>query len=168
MGKVLVAYASKHGSTAEIAAAVADEIRRHGVDADCLKAGDVHDVADYDGVVVGSAVYMKRWQGAARHLLHRHRGELAERPLWIFSSGPVGEDADPSWSEPGAVVKQAEKLGVRDHVVFGGSLPDEPEGFVQRAMVRDTPEELRDLRDFDQIRAWAAGIAETVKEKKPA
>ena len=168
MGRVLVAYASKHGSTAEIAAAVADEIRRHGVEADCRPAGDVDDVAGYDGVVVGSAVYMGRWQGAARHLLHRYRGELAERPLWIFSSGPVGEDADQSWSEPGAVVKQAEKLGVRDHVVFGGSLPDEPEGFVQKAMVRDMPEELRDLRDFDQIRGWAAGIAETVKEEKPA
>jgi menaquinone-dependent protoporphyrinogen oxidase len=164
MTKVLVAYASKHGSTAEIAAALADEIRRQGVEADCLPAEEVHDIEAYDGVVVGSAVYMKRWQRPAHKLLARHRRELAERPLWIFSSGPVGKDADPSWSEPGGVVHLAESLGVRDHVVFGGSLPAEPHGFMQKAMVRDTPEELRDLRDFDQIRAWAAGIADAVTE----
>jgi menaquinone-dependent protoporphyrinogen oxidase len=84
--------------------------------------------------------------------------------LWIFSSGPVGKDADPSWSEPGRVVDLAEKLGARDHVVFGGKLPDEPEGFMQKAMVNGTPAELRDLRDFDQIREWADRIAETVSE----
>jgi menaquinone-dependent protoporphyrinogen oxidase len=168
MSKVLVAYGSKHGATAEIAQAIADEIERHGVAADCLAADEVHDVEPYDGVVVGSAVYMKRWRRPAQQLLRRHQRELAERALWIFSSGPVGEDADPSWSEPGKVVDLAEKLGVRDHVVFGGKLPDEPEGFIQKAMVKDIPEEFRDLRDFDQIRAWAGGIAEAVREKAKA
>ena len=168
MSRVLVAYASKHGATAEIAQAIADEIERHGVEADCRAADDVHDVDAYDGVVVGSAVYMKRWRRPAQQLLHRHRRELAERPLWIFSSGPVGEDADPSWSEPGKVVEQAEKLGIIDHVVFGGKLPDEPEGFMRKAMVKDMPPELRDLRDFDEIRAWAAGIAEAVGQKARA
>ena len=168
MSNVLVAYASKHGSTAQIATAIAEEIRRHDLEVDCLPAADVRDVERYDAVVIGSAVYMKRWQGDARHLLRRHRREFSERQLWIFSSGPVGKDADPSWSEPGGVVELAEKLGVRDHVVFGGSLPEEPHGFVQKAMVRDTPEELRDLRDFDEITRWAAGIAEAVMAKEPA
>jgi MFS family permease len=53
----------------------------------------------------------------------------------------------------------AERIGVRDRVVFGGRLPLEPNGFIEKAMVRDTPEELRDVRDFDEIRTWAAGIA---------
>ncbi|MCL4287774.1 MAG: flavodoxin, partial [Thermoleophilia bacterium] len=67
--EVLVAYASKHGSTAEIAAAVAAEIREHGLGADCVAAGEVADVERYDAVVLGSAVYLKRWQGDARHFL---------------------------------------------------------------------------------------------------
>jgi menaquinone-dependent protoporphyrinogen oxidase len=168
MSKVLVAYASKHGATMEIAEAIADEILRHGTEADCLPADEVQDIQQYDAVVLGSAVYMKRWRRPAERLLRRHRSELAERPLWIFSSGPGGKDPDPSWSEPGRVVELAESLGVRDHVVFGGRLPVEPKGFVQKAMVRDTPEEARDIRDFDAIRKWAAGIAEDVGDRARA
>jgi menaquinone-dependent protoporphyrinogen oxidase len=157
--RVLVTFASKHGSTAEIADAVADELGRHGLEADCRPAGEVKDVSGYDAVVLGSAVYMKRWQHDARRFLHKHGRELATRPFWIFSSGPFGEHPDPAWSEPPKVVKEAEKLGVRGHVVFGGRLPVEPTGFVDKAMVRNTPPEVADLRDWDEIRGWAAGVA---------
>jgi menaquinone-dependent protoporphyrinogen oxidase len=156
---VLVAFASKHGSTAEIAEAVAGELRRRGLCTDCRPVGDVKDLDGYDAVVLGSAVYMKRWRHDARRLLQKHRRELAELPFWIFSSGPFGENPDPAWAEPPNVVKEAEKLGARDHTVFGGRLPVEPAGFLEKAMVRDTPPEVADLRDWEQIRGWAAGIA---------
>ncbi len=159
MTRVLVAYASKRGSTAEIAEAIRDELDAQGLAVDCVPASDVRSVADYDAVVVGSAVYMKRWRRDAGRLLRRHSRELAARPLWIFSSGPVGKDPDYSWSEPRRIVETAERLGARGHVVFGGRLPIEPKGFVEKAMVRDTPEELRDARDFDEIRTWAASVA---------
>ena len=168
MSKVLVAYASKHGATAEIATAVADEIGRHGVEVDCLPADVVTGVEGYDAVVIGSAVYMKRWQRSARKLLKHHSNELAERPLWIFSSGPVGEDADGRWSEPPGIVDLAEHLGVRAHVVFGGALPDEPTSFMQKVIMEGTPEDKRDLRNFPAIREWAAEIAETVSQEAPA
>jgi menaquinone-dependent protoporphyrinogen oxidase len=160
--RVLVAFASKHGSTAEIAEAVADELRRNGLHADCRPAGDVKDLSEYDAVVLGSAVYMKRWRHDARHLVHKHGKDLAERAFWIFSSGPFGEHPDPAWAEPPKVVKEAEKLGVRGHVVFGGRLPVEPSGFIEKAMVRDTPPEVADLRGWDEIRGWAAGIGAAV------
>jgi menaquinone-dependent protoporphyrinogen oxidase len=163
--RVLVAFASKHGSTAEIAEAVAGELRRSGLHADCRPAGDVKDLNGYDAVVLGSAVYMKRWQHDARHLLHKHGQELAARAFWIFSSGPFGEHPDPTWAEPPKVVKEAEKLGVRGHVVFGGRLPVEPAGFVEKAMVRNTPPEVADLRDWDEIRSWAAGIAAVLQHE---
>ena len=108
--------------------------------------------------MIGSAVYMKRWRPEARRLLKRHAKELADRPFWVFSSGPFGEKPDPSWSEPPRTIERAEHLGVRDHVVFGGRLPLEPSNFMERAMVRDCPPDKRDLRDWDEIRAWAAGI----------
>jgi menaquinone-dependent protoporphyrinogen oxidase len=158
--RVLVAYASKRGSTAEIAAAVAETIRSAGHQVDCIEAAAVGDLDDYDAVVVGSAVYMKRWRGEARHFLRKHRKRLAELPFWIFSSGPVGEpgDDEEAWAEPRKVVAAAEKLGARDHVIFGGAMPKEPQGFTEKAMVRNTPEELRDRRDWDEISAWAEGI----------
>lgn len=166
--RVLVAFASKHGSTAEIAEAIAAELRRGGLQSDCRPAGDVKDLADYDAVVLGSSVYMKRWQRDARHLLHRHARELAARAFWIFSSGPFGEHPDPAWAEPPKIIKEAQQLGARDHVVFGGRLPTEPAGFIEKAMVRDTPPEVADLRDWEQIRDWAAGIATALKQPPSA
>src|SRR5215207_2803044 len=86
---VLVAYASKHGATEEIAKAIADELRAHGLDVDCLPADQVADPIPYEGVVLGSAIYMARWRRPARKFLSRHRDALAKRPLWVFSSGPL-------------------------------------------------------------------------------
>ena len=158
MSQVLVAYASKHGATAEIAEAVADQLRQAGHAVDCVPADEAASVDSYDAVVIGSAVYMKRWRPEARRLLKRHKKVLAERPFWVFSSGPFGEEPDPTWAEPPRVIELAKHLHVRDHVVFGGRLPVEPSNFMERAMVRDCPPEKRDLRDWDAIRAWAAEI----------
>ena len=119
----------------------------------------------YDAIVLGSAVYMRRWRREARRFLEQHAGELATTPFWIFSSGPVGdpEQRDPTWEEPAKVIALAERLGVREHVVFGGSVPAHPTSFVQKSMARNTPEEFRDLRDWDEIRAWARRIAESLR-----
>jgi menaquinone-dependent protoporphyrinogen oxidase len=161
MTRVLVAYGSKHGATAEIAEAIADELRRTGVAVDRTPAGEVADLSAYDAVVLGSAVYMKRWRGDARRLLHRRAKELGERPLWLFSSGPIGEDADLAspWCSPRDVLERAARLGARDHRVFGGRVPLDPANFMARAMQRDTSAEHSDLRDWEEIREWARGIA---------
>lgn len=164
MVNVLVAYASKRGSTAEIAAAVAEQIRAAGLGADCLEAGEARDLGPYDAVVLGSAVYAKRWRGEARHFLRKHGKRLAAMPFWIFSSGPVGEpnekeEEDSAWIEPRKIVAKAEELGARGHVVFGGAMPRDPQGFIEKSMVRNTPEQYRDRRDWAEIRAWADGVA---------
>jgi menaquinone-dependent protoporphyrinogen oxidase len=103
---------------------------------------------------------MRRWQGDARHFLRKHGAELAERPFWVFSSGPTGDPAedDVAWQEPKRTIAKAEKLGARDHVVFGGRVSTEG-GRMERAMAEGTPEEYRDRREWGEIRAWAAGIA---------
>src|SRR4051812_30371223 len=165
MTEVLVVYASKHGSTAGIAQAVARALAADGLSAVCLEASQVNSLERYDAVVIGSAVYMRRWRPEARRFLRQFAAELAERPFWVFSSGPVGDPADDNsaWSEPTATIAKAEALGVRGHVVFGGSLPAEPHGLMQRSMADHMPEEFRDRRDWDQIRAWADGIAAEVR-----
>jgi len=159
--KVLVTHSSKRGGTAGIAEAIADELQRRGLEAECVDVGEVDDLSDYGAVVLGSGVYAKRWRGEAKRFLRGHRKELRSMPFWIFSSGPVGDPAkdDPKWSEPPRVIARAEKLGVREHAVFGGCVPAEPHGFVEKAMVENTPPEFRDRRDWDAIRTWAAAIA---------
>jgi menaquinone-dependent protoporphyrinogen oxidase len=158
---VLVAYATKRGSTAEIAETIAATLRREGLGI-CLKgAEDVESLDGYDAVVLGSAVYMKLWRGDARHFLKKHRKALKQTPFWVFSSGPVGDPTkdNPEWAEPPRIVEKVEELGAKEHVVFGGCLPATPQGFVEKAMVQGTPKQFHDRRDWAEIREWAQAIA---------
>ena len=168
MTRILVTYASKHGSTGEIARAIAAELRERNLDADCVDV-EVASLGVFDAVILGSAVYAGRWRHEARRFLKKHRDELSKVPFWIFSSGPVGESAEKDvensskWLEPHRVLELAEAAGVRGHIVFGGRLPMDPQGFVENAMVRNTPEEFSDARDWVAIRLWADEVAEVLQ-----
>jgi menaquinone-dependent protoporphyrinogen oxidase len=160
-GRILVAYGTKHGATAEIAAAIGDALRAAGLEVDVSAAGKVRSLGPYRAVVLGSAVYSGRWRRDAMRLLRR--AELADREVWLFSSGPVGEDrGDPAkaarWTRPPKVTELGERIGAHAHVVFGGKV-DEGGGFMRKKMARDMPAELRDRRDWRQIEDWARSIA---------
>ena len=162
MSRVLVAYGSKRGATAEIAEVIGEALRAGGHEADVKRAAEVRDVEPYDAVVLGSAVYTGRWRRDARRLLSHLGSGLGDRPLWMFCSGPYGGDEpDPSnkWHYPPKVRAAGQQLGARDQVVFGGRVPLEPRNFMERATVKNTPEDERDARDFEAIAAWARGIA---------
>lgn len=90
---VLVTYGTTNGSTAEIAEAVADVLRKAGLTVEALPARSVTSVARYDAVVVGGGLYAGRWHKDARRFVRRHRALLAERPVWFFSSGPLDASA---------------------------------------------------------------------------
>ena len=158
---VLVAYASKRGSTAEIAETIAATLRREGLGVCLERCEDIETLDPYDAIVLGSAVYMKRWRGDARHFLKKHRKALRQKPFWVFSSGPVGDPANDNaeWAEPPKIAAKVEEMGGREHVVFGGRLPAEPKNFMEKAMVEGTPREFRDRRDWAEIREWAQAIA---------
>lgn len=162
VSRVLVAYGSKHGATAEIAEHIRDALRGEGHEADSIAAGDVTDLDAYDAVIVGSAVYQGRWRPEARKLLKRLRRSLDGRALWLFSSGPLADtELDPTdrWQFPKGARKAGERLGARDLVVFAGRVPPDPGNFMERAMLKSTAEEDRDARDFEAIAKWATGVA---------
>lgn len=165
MDRVLVAYGSKYGATAEIADAIGTALRANGLQVDVERARSVRSLEVYRAAVVGSAVYAGHWRGNALRFLGDHRDWLAEHPVWLFSSGPVGEDdenaqADETerWTRPKKVQQLASEIRARDHMVFGGKV-DEERGFIRKRMARNMPEAMRDRRDWDEIAAWAAGIA---------
>jgi menaquinone-dependent protoporphyrinogen oxidase len=154
---VLVAYGTTNGSTAQIAEAVAEVLRKAGLTVDVLPAQSVASVASYEAVVVGGGVYAGRWQKHARRFVRRHRRALAGRPLWMFSSGPL----DPSASErdipPVPGVKRAiVRLDAREHVTFGGCLDEGAKGFVARRILSSGKG--GDFRNFTEIEAWATRI----------
>ncbi|CAM5710292.1 hypothetical protein SALBM311S_10053 [Streptomyces alboniger] len=158
---VLVTYGTTNGSTARIAEAVADVLRKDGLTAELLPARSVTSVAPYDAVVVGGGLYAGRWHKDARRFVRRHSGELAKRPVWFFSSGPL----DPSASErnipPVRGVQRAMiRLDVRDHVTFGGCLEEGAKGRVAGMILRSGKG--GDFRDFGAIEAWAESVADAL------
>lgn len=155
--KVLVAFASKHGSTREVAQAIADELRAQGVETDLHEASNVGEIAGYDGVILGSAVYMGRWLEQARELVARHAVELAERPVWLFSSGPIG--GKPLPEEAVDVSEIMETIRARAHQVLAGKLDKHKLGFGERAVVLALRVPEGDFRDWELTRQWARGIA---------
>lgn len=157
-GKVLVAYGTTNGSTAEIAEAVADVLRKAGLTAEAAPAASVRDITPYDAVVVGGALYAGRWHRDARRFVHRHRRALAERPLWLFSSGPLGAEAVGRDIPPVPGVKKAViRLDAREHVTFGGCLEEGAKGWVARMILRSGKG--GDFRDFTVIEEWAGRVA---------
>ncbi|MGW0205459.1 flavodoxin domain-containing protein [Streptomyces sp. NPDC003233] len=158
-GRVLIVYGTANGSTAHIAEAVAQVLGKEGMTAEARPAPSVASIEMYDAVVVGGALYAGRWHKDARRFVRRHRRALAERPLWSFSSGPL--DAAPSERNiplvPG-VRRAVDRLGVREHVTFGGCLQEGASGRVARMILRNGKG--GDFRDFPAIEAWAQRVAE--------
>jgi menaquinone-dependent protoporphyrinogen oxidase len=162
--RVLVAYGTKHGATAEIADAIGRTLSAAGFEVDVQRARRVRSLDRYRAVVLGSAVYAARWRSDAARLL-RHK-ELRTRDLWLFSSGPVGEArGDPEQldrvTRPKRVQRAAADLGAHAHVVFGGMVADDA-GFIRKKIARRIAPELRDRRDWGAIEAWAQSVAATL------
>ncbi|MEU8712475.1 flavodoxin domain-containing protein [Streptomyces sp. NPDC048663] len=162
-GRVLVTYGTKHGSTAHIAESIADTLREEGLTVETMRAASVPFVSRYDAVVVGGGLYAGRWHRDARTFIRRHHDDLAERPVWLFSSGPLDASAAERNLPPVRTVRRVMRdLHARGHVTFGGCLEEDADGWPARRIVRAGRG--GDFRDFDAVRAWASGIAAELKE----
>lgn len=160
MAEVLVAFATKMGSTEEIADVIAEELRGAGVSVDVFPADSAPDPAGYRAVVVGSAIYLRRWRRAALRYLRRHRAALRNRPVWLFQSGPCG-GAD-SARVPFAARRIAGHIGAATPVTFGGRLDRAHAVGPVARWVASSTELSGDNRDWESIRAWARDIAATL------
>lgn len=157
--RVLVTTASKHGSTDEIGRAIAEVLAQNGVEVGVLAPEDVISVHPYDAVIMGSAVYAGHWMSPMKKMAQRLAAELNERPIWLFSSGPLGDPPLPD-EDPVDVVPMMEATGARGHVVFAGKLDKGVLNFAERAIVGAFKVSAGDYRDWEEIRKWATGITE--------
>jgi len=165
--KVLVAYATKMGSTAGIAQAIGAELVHGGHQVDVREAGKVRSIEEYDVVVLGSAIYMRRWRPEAVHFLGRHRDELRDRQVWLFHSGPVGPEKYEPQKMPGKVRRLAHRIGTRPAMTFAGRLePATAKGFLAEQMARG--DLAGDFRDWEQIRTWANDISAAIHATEAA
>lgn len=159
--KILTVVASKHGSTREVAEAIAEELRAAGHDVDVQEAAKsaTPAIGAYDAVVAGSAIYMGKWMAEARAFVEAHGEELAAVPVWLFSSGPVGEEYPEGMGMPEHLDELVAQTGAREHEVFVGRLDKSQLNLAERLAVRMVKAPDGDYRDWDAIREWAQGIA---------
>jgi menaquinone-dependent protoporphyrinogen oxidase len=153
-----VSAASKHGSTAEIADAIVEVLAGKGHEAAVVAPEEVRSLEGYDAVVLGSAVYAGRWLKPAMELVERFRDELAVLPVWLFSSGPIGDPPKPE-EDPVDVAELMQETGAADHRVFPGRLVKRNLSFGEKAVVVALRAPEGDFRDWDEIRGWAAEVA---------
>ena len=159
---VLIAFASKHGSTGEIARIIAQDLENAGITVELREAGEVDAVDEFDAVILGSSIYVGQWQKDALTLIDRTEAQLRDRQVWLFSSGPVGADPFPA-GEPPITSELIERTGANEHQSFTGKLDRATLGFGERLITGVTRAPEGDFRDWDAIRAWAAYIARTLK-----
>lgn len=168
MAKVLVAYASRLGGTRGIAEAIGVDLGRRGHDAVVRSVSDVSTVEVFDAVVLGSGVFANHWHKPAVEFVRKHEAVLTARPVWLFSSGPVGniKHAGPL-ADPKEVAELRQRLQPRDHQIFWGSLDraalDKSDlGTISRFISkRFIPE--GDWRDWPAIDAWAETISNSLR-----
>jgi menaquinone-dependent protoporphyrinogen oxidase len=160
--KVLMTVATKHGATGEIGEIVADVLRDAGLDVESRPPEDVPSLDGYGAVVVGSAIYAGRWMDTARGFVDRHADALESVPLWLFTSGPIGDPPMPA-DEPPETPKVAERLGARGHRSFAGRLDRTSLGFLERTVTRALRTPDGDFREWEAVRAWADEIVRTLR-----
>jgi menaquinone-dependent protoporphyrinogen oxidase len=176
--KVLVAYASRHGATEGIAERIGTTLADAGLDVTFRSVEDVDAIGDFDAVVVGSSAYMGHWEKSATEFVRRHEGLLATKPVWLFSSGPVGTETHDNQgrdvldaSRPREFSDFAEVIHPRgEQVFFGAYDPDRKDATIGERLVSRFPAihdllPKGDFRDWPTIEAWATGIA---RELTPA
>src|SRR5689334_2159240 len=130
--KVLIAVASKHGSTREIAEAIGEELRSAGLEVDLKNVADVVQLRGYVAAVLGSAIYAGNWLPEAKAFAQRFHAELGTLPVWLFSSGPLGAPNPQPHDDPDKMAMPMKDVAVRDHRIFVGKLDPSELGLAER------------------------------------
>ena len=160
---ILVAYATRYGSTQEVAEAVAETLRESGLEVDLQPMREVRSLEGYGAVVVGAALYMYRWHKDARRFLSRHRKALVELPVAVFALGPVKDPRDEEeWQNSrDQLDKELAKHAWLKPVaveILGGKFDPALLRFPLNVFAGSEP--ASDIRDWEAIGAWAGDLAD--------
>jgi menaquinone-dependent protoporphyrinogen oxidase len=161
--RILIAYASKHGSTEEIAEAIGNQLRSGNVEVDVRPAKSIKSLEGYDACIVGSAVYIGQWRKEAVQLLKRNTESLAKMKVWVFSTGPTGagdpEELLKGWQYPEALKPVLDKIDPVDITVFHGSLDENKLNGLEKIAIKMVKAPVGDFRDWGAVTSWAEGIS---------
>lgn len=175
--RVLIVYASRSGATREIAERIACILLRLRLETTVQPAQRADDPAGYDVAVIGSDTYYSRWMKPATKFVRRYRDALANRPVWFFSSGSLGSEANSAQdggthavAQPKEIAEFSQTVKLRGHHVFIGALDPNKLGFTDRIRLKLAANRdkvlfpVGDFRDWNDVEAWAFSIARTLTQ----
>jgi menaquinone-dependent protoporphyrinogen oxidase len=160
---VLVAYATRYGSTQEVADKIAATLRQSGLTVEVQPAKQVRTLDGYRAVVLGAPLYMSDWLKEARNFLSRHRPILTTLPVALFALGPT-EDKEKDWTETrkqfDKVLSQFAWLKPVAAELFGGRFDPSRLTLPYNLIPGLKRMPVNDIRDWDAIGVWANGLVE--------
>jgi menaquinone-dependent protoporphyrinogen oxidase len=161
---ILLAYATKYGSTREIAEAMVKALEGKKVKVDLQLASQVSTLEGYQAVVLGAPLFMFKWHKDARRFLKKHKKMLAQMPVAIFAVGPSfkgdEEEFKGSWEQFDKALTDFPWLEPSAKEVFGGKFDPADLSFPFSTTLKDIP--AADLRDWDAIAKWAEGLVKVL------
>jgi menaquinone-dependent protoporphyrinogen oxidase len=169
--KALVVYGSRHGSTRRIAEELHSVLAGEGFEVQVEDAReDIGNVADYNVVIIGSAIQMRSWLKDAKRFVRQNAAVLRTRQVWLFSSGLRADDLRSA--DPRIISEFRSSIMPRDHHFFPGSFDPRAMGRVHRTIIKlpgiRSMFPVGDFRDWNEIRSWAREIAESHSSRNMA
>jgi len=174
--RVLVVYASRYGATQEIAERMAATLRQQGLEITVQPANHADDPVRYDAAVIGSAAYYFHWMKPATEFVRRNCDALSCRPVWLFSSGPLGTETKDAQGRDVLAVTESQEIAEfretirpKEHRVFFGALDPSKLGLAHRLLLKIPANRdnalfpVGDFRDWNDIETWARKIAQALK-----
>jgi menaquinone-dependent protoporphyrinogen oxidase len=165
---ILVAYATKHGATKEIAEKVGEVLRKAGLQVEVHPVKEVGYLEPYRAVVLGTASYYGQWRRDAVKFLKKRATELAGRPVWLFMSGPTG-NGDPVELLKGRIYPPGlqptfDTIKPRDVAAFHGDTRADHFSGWEKWILKRVGADAADFRDWEMITGWADGVAAALKQ----
>jgi len=167
MGTTLIAYATKTGTTQEIAQYAAEYLTETGVESVALPIAEVRSLDDYSAVVVGAPINGMRWVPEAVSFVTKHREALRTRPVALFALSYMHDHGRPLWRRAieKSVSASAEVAGATTVAIFGGRINTPLPGFAR--FLFGIPKDLPlDTRNREAIREWIHSLPWALKTKE--
>ena len=165
--KVLIAYASKHGSTAEIAKKIEEDLNQSGFECTTLPAKQVKDLSGFHAIVLGTGLYMGQWQKEAVKFIKQNKANLVNQNVWIFTSGPTGEGDPVKLVQdrlfPEGLRATIDEINPKDITVFHGNIVLSKLNGFEKWIINKVNAAIGDFRNWQSISTWATGIANALK-----
>ena len=164
-GKILVCYATRYGSTAEIANVIGKELAQSGFLVDVASVLEIEDIGQYDALVIGSPLYMGKWLVEARDFVQRFKQPLSRRNVSVFSVGYTLKDMIKENIQSAEEALDIVRLSINpsNTAFFAGMVDPDRMSAPDKAITRMGGVKAGDFRDWDKIREWARSLGEQLR-----